>query len=159
MDEKKRKPQKEKVRGSATFDGQNFSFTPEQKGEAIQKNITTAGKSKLYETAGTKQSSIVAHLVADAKAADPAFEMIEALKQLYAKTGKPFPEVDVNDVDVVSQERLKIRLSREQKEMRIFLSLPLVSTEKMFRDLQLNLAKLTSEMYLAEDVVKKLIEK
>lgn len=158
MDEKKRKPQKEKVRGSATFDGQHFSFTPEQRGEAVQKNITTSGKSKLYETAGTKQSSIVAHLVADAKAADPAFEMIEALKQLYAKAGKEFPEVDVNDVDIVSQERLKIRLSKEQKEVKIYLSMPLVSTEKMYRDLQLNLAKLTSEMYLSEQVVKKLIE-
>ena len=157
MDEKKEKQQKEKVRGCATFDGQKFSFVPEQKGEAVQKNVISTGKSKLYETSGKKKSSLVAHLVADANAADPAYEMTESLRELYAKTNKPFPEVDVNDVNIVNQDKLKIRVSKEQQEIKIFLSMPLTKPDKIFRDLQMHLAKLTSEMYLSEEVIKKLL--
>ena len=158
MDEKKSKPQKERVRGSAVFDGHLFTFTPEKKGEAVQKNVTVSGKSKLYETAGEKQSSIVAHLVADSKAADPAFEMIQALKKLFESSGKVFPDIDMKDVDILNEEWLKIRLSKEKKELRVYLSVPLKSSEKMYRDLQYYLAKLTSEIYLAESNIKRLIE-
>ena len=156
-DEKKEKPQKEKVRGCATFDGQKFTFVPEKKGEAIQKNVVVHGKSKLYETAGAKKSSLVAHLVADANAADPAFEMTQSLKELYEQTGEPFPEVDVKDVNIINQDRMKIRVSKENKEVRIYLSMPLTKPEKMYKELHMIQAKLTSEFYLAEDVVKKLL--
>lgn len=157
MNENNEKPQKGKVRGVATFDGQKFSFSPEKKGEAVQKNVITKGKSKLYETAGQKKSSLVAHLVADANAADPAFEMTESLRELYSQSGKPFPEVDVNDVNIVNHDKLKIRVSKDEQVIKIWLSMPLTKPEKIYRDLQLHLAKVTSEMYLSEEVIKKLL--
>lgn len=155
-EEESKTPQKERVRGCAVFDGQKFTFTPEKKGEAVQKNIVTSGKSKMYETAGSKKSSIVAHLVADANDPDPAFQMTESLRELYSQTNRTFPEVQINDVDIFTQEQLKIRVSKERQEVRVYMSFPLGLPNKMNKDLHMLQARLAAEFYVAEDKIKKL---
>lgn len=72
----KEKTTRRKVRGTATYDGDDFTFTPQASGEAQQLNIVSDGKNKVYETAG-KRNSIVAHLVCSTSSNAPAEEMVE----------------------------------------------------------------------------------
>ena len=158
MDEdKKTNKKKERVRGYATFDENNFAFTPDGKGEPVQKNIIISGKSKIYETCGGKKSSLVAHIVTDAGSQDPALEMTETLKELFAKLKRPFPEINHDDVSILDDERLKIRISKKEKTAKVFIELPLSQPKSLQRDMAVQTAKLCAQMYISEDVIQKLL--
>ncbi len=141
---------KRKIRGYATYDGDEFTFAPSEKGEAQQLNIVSLGKNKIYETNG-RRNSIVAHLVCDGSCADPAAEMVKSLRQLSAKMKKPFPKVSLRDVSITDYDDLKVRAA--QKELKIYMKIPLSSHQAVINRTNVLVARLLSELYLAEDTI------
>lgn len=129
------KPRCEKVRGIGTFEGDRFTFKPEKKGEAVQKNIVQHGKSKIYETSGTKQRSMVAHLVVDGDTTDPAYAMSEALRELCGKSGYSAPTFAPGCVKLADEDSLTICIEREKQEVHCHFTLPLANYGKLQKDL------------------------
>lgn len=158
QNEKKEKKIQQRVRGYATFHDNNFSFSPEQKGEPIQKNIVTSGNSKIYETNGARKQSIVAHLVVDAKEQDPAACMIDKLQEMFQKIQKPFPTINREDVCILDDEKLKIRVSKKEKTAKIFIDIPISNPVALQRELAVQTAKMTAQLYISEDIIKKLMK-
>lgn len=152
---KNEKNTKHKVRGTATYDGDDFTFTPTGTGEAQQHNIVSSGKNKMYETTG-KRNSIVAHLVCDGSSTDPASEMIDSLQKMCEKMKKPFPTVNVKDIDIINYDNIKVRASRPERKVKIYMDLPLAKPQAVYKQLSLLMAKLSAELYLSEDKIQKL---
>lgn len=158
-DEKREKKNvRQKVRGYATFAGDNFEFTPEQKGEPVQKPLAHSGSSKLYETNGARKQSVVAHLVVDAKEADPAASMIDQLQEMFRKVQKPFPTVKKNEVRILDDEKLKIYVSKDTKTAKVFIELPLSKPAALQRELAILQAKTSAQLYISEDIIQKLLK-
>lgn len=83
------------VRGYGKFDTENkeFTFKPYEKGEPVQKNVIRRGRSKLYETEGEKEASVVAHIVANKNSTDPIADIYDDLGKLAKSHGTKMPPV------------------------------------------------------------------
>lgn len=83
------------VRGYGKFDTKSmeFTFKPSEKGEPVQKNVIRRGRSKLYETEGEKESSVVAHIVASKNSTDPIADIYDDLGKLAKRHGTKIPPV------------------------------------------------------------------
>ena len=74
----KSKPRK--LRGWATYEGDEFAFRPCEEGEPTQLNVKTCKGGKTYETTSAKKPLQVAHLSCPADAADPWHEYTTQLR-------------------------------------------------------------------------------
>ena len=79
------KPKPRKVRGTGTYVGDEFTFTPYEQGEPAQRNVKTTKGGKVYETCSEKKPMKVAYLTCAADAADPWSEYTSQLKKLGAR--------------------------------------------------------------------------
>ena len=109
------KPKPRKVRGTGTYMGDGFTFTPYEHGEPAQRNVKTTKGGKVYETSSEKKPLKVAYLTCAADAADPWNEYTSQLKKLGIKPEKPI-EVS-SELRVVKEEGLECWLDEEKGEM------------------------------------------
>lgn len=84
------KPKPRRVRGTGTYVGDEFSFTPYEQGIPAQLNVKTCKGGKTYQTCGEKKPLKVAYLTCPADTADPWSEYISQLEHLGIKPQKPF---------------------------------------------------------------------
>ena len=99
------KPKPRKVRGTGTYVGDEFTFTPYEQGEPAQRNVKTTKGGKVYETSSEKKPLKVAYLTCAADAADPWSEYTSQLKKLGVKPLKPQQQPD--NLRVVAEEGLQ----------------------------------------------------
>jgi len=109
------KPKPRKVRGTGTYLGDGFTFTPYEQGEPAQLNVKTCKGAKTYQTSSEKKPMKVAYLTCAADAADPWSEYTSQLKKLGVKPQKPkqLPE----SLRVVKDQGLECWLDEEKNEM------------------------------------------
>lgn len=75
-------PKPRRVRGTATYLGDEFSFRPTEQGEPAQLNVRSCKGGKTFETTSETKPLKVAHLTCPANAADPYSEYISQLERL-----------------------------------------------------------------------------
>ena len=83
------KPKPRRVRGTGTYMGDEFTFTPYEQGEPAQRNVKTCKGGKVYETSSEKAPLKVAYLTCPANTADPWSEYTGQLERLGIKPQKP----------------------------------------------------------------------
>ena len=108
-------PKPRKVRGTGTYNGDEFKFTPYEQGEPTQRNVKTTKGGKVYETCSEKKPMKVAYLTCAADAADPWSEYTSQLKKLGVKPQKPQQLPD--SLRVVKEQGLECWLDEEKNEM------------------------------------------
>ena len=79
------KPQLRKLRGWATYEGDEFTFKPTEQGEPAQRNVKSIKGAKTYETTSASKPMKVAYLTCAASAADPWGEYQSQLERLGIK--------------------------------------------------------------------------
>jgi len=109
------KPKPRKVRGTGTYIGDEFTFTPYEQGEPTQRNVKTTKGGKVYDTCSEKKPMKVAYLTCAADAADPWSEYTSQLKKLGVKPQKPQQQPD--NLRVVKEQGLECWLDEEKNEM------------------------------------------
>jgi hypothetical protein len=109
------KPKPRKVRGTGTYLGDEFTFTPYEQGEPTQRNVKTTKGGKVYETSSEKRPMKVAYLTCAADAADPWSEYTSQLKKLGVKPLKPQQQPD--NLRVVAENGLECWLDETKNEM------------------------------------------
>ena len=109
------KPKPRKVRGTGTYVGDGFTFTPYEQGEPTQRNVKTTKGGKVYETSSEKKPLKVAYLTCAADAADPWNEYTSQLKKLGVKPVKPVALPD--SLRVVKENGLECWLNEDKHEM------------------------------------------
>ena len=109
------KPKPRKVRGTGTYVGDEFTFTPYEQGEPAQRNVKTTKGGKVYETCSEKKPLKVAYLTCAADTADPWSEYTSQLKKLGVKPQKPKQQPDC--LRVVKENGLECWLDEEKNEM------------------------------------------
>ena len=109
------KPKPRKVRGTGTYLGDEFTFTPYEQGEPAQRNVKTTKGGKVYETCSEKKPMKVAYLTCAADSADPWNEYTSQLKKLGIKPQKPQQQPDT--LRVVKEQGLECWLDETKEEM------------------------------------------
>ena len=109
------KPKPRKVRGTGTYMGDEFTFTPYEQGEPAQRNVKTTKGGKVYETCSEKKPMKVAYLTCAADSADPWNEYTSQLKKLGIKPQKPQQQPDT--LRVVNESGLECWLDETKEEM------------------------------------------
>ena len=109
------KPKPRKVRGTGTYVGDEFTFTPYEQGEPTQRNVKTTKGGKVYDTCSEKKPMKVAYLTCAADAADPWSEYTSQLKKLGVKPQKPQQQPD--SLRVVKEQGLECWLDEEKNEV------------------------------------------
>ena len=109
------RPKPRKVRGTGTYVGNEFTFTPYEQGEPTQRNVKTTKGGKVYETSSEKKPLKVAYLTCAADAADPWNEYTCQLKKLGVKPLKPQQQPDY--LRVVKENGLECWLDEQKQEM------------------------------------------
>ena len=82
------KPKPRKLRGWATYEGDEFTFKPSEQGEPAQLNVRTCKGGKLFTTTSEKAPLQVAHLSCPADTADLYAEYVGQLERLGIKPQK-----------------------------------------------------------------------
>ena len=111
----KSKPRK--LRGWATYEGDEFAFRPCEEGEPTQLNVKTCKGGKTYETTSAKKPLQVAHLSCPADAADPWHEYISQLQKLGIKPQKPTQQPESQRI--VSEDGLQCWLNEKKAELSV----------------------------------------
>lgn len=109
------KPKPRKVRGTGTYMGDEFTFTPYEHGEPTQRNVKTTKGGKVYDTCSEKKPMKVAYLTCAADAADPWSEYTSQLKKLGVKPQKPQQLPDT--LRVVKEQGLECWLDEGKNEV------------------------------------------
>ena len=109
------KPKPRKVRGTGTYVGDGFTFTPYEQGEPAQRNVKTTKGGKVYDTCSEKKPMKVAYLTCAADAADPWNEYTSQLKKLGVKPLKPQQQPD--NLRVVAEEGLQCWLDESTNKV------------------------------------------
>ena len=109
------KPKPRRVRGTGTYMGDEFTFTPYEQGEPTQRNVKTTKGGKVYETSSEKKVRKVAYLTCAADAPDPWSEYTSQLKKLGVKPQKPQQLPD--SLRVVNESGLQCWLDEEKGEV------------------------------------------
>ncbi len=113
--DKNSKPKPRKVRGTGTYVGDEFTFTPYEQGEPAQRNVKTTKGGKVYETSSEKKPLKVAYLTCAADAADPWSEYTCQLKKLGIKPMKPQQQPDC--LRVVAEGGMQCWLDEAKSEV------------------------------------------
>ena len=82
-------PKPRKVRGTGTYMGDEFTFTPYEQGEPAQRNVKTTKGGKVYETSSEKKPMKVAYLTCPANTVDTWSEYVGQLERLGIKPLHP----------------------------------------------------------------------
>lgn len=97
-------PKPRKLRGWATYEGDEFTFKPTEEGSPSQLNVKTCKGAKTFETTSEKKPLRVAHLTCPADTADAFSEYVNQLLKLgiMPQDEKQLPEKQrlVNEGDV-----------------------------------------------------------
>ena len=109
------KPKPRKVRGTGTYVGDEFTFTPYEQGEPTQRNVKTTKGGKVYDTCSEKKPMKVAYLTCAADDADPWSEYTSQLKKLGVKPQKPQQQPD--SLRVVKEQGLECWLDEGKNEL------------------------------------------
>lgn len=109
------KPKPRKVRGTGTYVGDEFTFTPYEQGEPAQRNVKTTKGGKVYDTSSEKKPLKVAYLTCAADAADPWNEYTSQLKKLGVKPVKPVAQP--SELRVVNEQGLECWLDELKREL------------------------------------------
>lgn len=117
-------PKPRKLRGVATYEGDDFSFRPCEQGEPTQVNVKTCKGGKTYETTSEKKPQRVAHLSCPADAADPWREYTAQLKRLGIK---PLTPQQPETTRVVKENGLECYLDEQTQELTVQTTLSLPS--------------------------------
>lgn len=75
-------PQPRKVRGWASYSGDEFTFKPSEEGTPSQVNVRSVKGAKVYQTTSAAKPLMVAHLSCPADTADPFGEYVSQLLKL-----------------------------------------------------------------------------
>ena len=86
--QKQSKPKPRKLRGWATYEGDEFAFRPCEEGEPTQLNVRTTTGGKVFTTTSAKKPLQVAHLSCPADSPDPWSEYTAQLQKLGIKPVK-----------------------------------------------------------------------
>ena len=111
------KPKTRKLRGWATYKGDEFAFRPCEQGEPTQLNVRTTTGGKVFNTTSAKKPLQVAHLSCPADAADPWREYTAQLLKLGIKPQEPQEQPDT--LRVVSEEGLQCWLNAQTRELTV----------------------------------------
>ena len=109
------KPKPRRVRGTGTYMGDEFTFTPYEQGEPAQLNVKTCKGGKTYQTSSEKKPMKVAYLTCAADAPDPWSEYTSQLKKLGVKPQKPQQLPD--SLRVVNESGLQCWLDEDKGEV------------------------------------------
>ena len=132
------KPQPRKLRGWATYEGDEFAFRPCEEGEPTQLNVKTCKGGKTYETTSLKKPLQVAHLSCPADAADPWHEYTSLLRKLGIKPQQPMQQPE--STRVVNENGLQVWFDEKKAELTVRSTLNL---NTHFRDWQSELLRQT----------------
>lgn len=130
------KPKPRKLRGWATYEGDEFAFRPCTEGEPTQLNVKTCKGGKTYETTSEKKPQRVAHLSCPADAADPWQEYTSQLKKLGIKPQSPTKQPETTRV--VQEDGLQCWLDEKAQELTVQSTL---SLQAHFRNWQAELLR------------------
>ena len=130
------KPKPRKLRGWATYEGDEFAFRPCEPGEPTQLNVKTCKGGKTYETTSEKKPQKVAHLSCPADAADPWQEYTSQLKKLGIKPQSPAKQPETTRV--VQEDGLQCWLDEKAQELTVQSTL---SLQAHFRNWQAELLR------------------
>ena len=108
-------PKPRKVRGTGTYVGDEFTFTPYEQGEPAQLNVKTTKGGKTYDTSSEKSPLKVAYLTCPANAADPYSEYISQLERLGIKS--LHPESLPQKQRLVSEAGMEVYLDTKQRQL------------------------------------------
>ena len=108
-------PKPRKVRGTGTYVGDEFKFTPYEQGEPAQRNVKTCKGGKVYETSSEKSPMRVAYLTCAANAADPWSEYTSQLERLgiMPLSEKRLPAKQL----MVSEGGMEVYLNQKQQQL------------------------------------------
>lgn len=109
------KPKPRRVRGTGTYMGDEFTFTPYEQGEPAQRNVKTCKGGKVYETSSEKKPLKVAYLTCAADIPDPWSEYTSQLKKLGIKPLKPQQQPE--SLRVVAEDGLQCWLDEKKGEV------------------------------------------
>lgn len=111
------KPKARKLRGWATYEGDEFAFRPYEEGTPSQLNVKTCKGGKTYETTSEKKPQRVAHLTCPADTPDPWREYTSQLRRLGIKpqTPAPLPETE----RVVKEDGLQCWLDEQTQQLTV----------------------------------------
>lgn len=141
-DEKTKKPQPRKIRGTAIFhDDDALEFIPQREGTPVQIGVRKRGESRFYETEGEKQSSYVAHLKVPKDSADPATEMMEQLQYLTSGIAKKEPPTPKSKRLL---DRQDLRVWHRKNENKVIIQMEIDTTAR--GELSSQLFNLTAEI-------------
>ena len=129
-------PKPRKLRGWATYEGDEFAFRPCEPGEPTQLNVKTCKGGKTYETTSEKKPQRVAHLSCPADAADPWQEYTSQLKKLGIKPQSPAKQPETTRV--VQEDGLQCWLDEKAQELTVQSTL---SLQAHFRNWQAELLR------------------
>lgn len=130
------KPKPRKLRGWATYEGDEFAFRPCEEGSPSQLNVKTCKGGKTYETTSEKKPQRVAHLSCPADAADPWQEYTSQLKKLGIKPQSPAKQPETTRV--VQEDGLQCWLDEKAQELTVQSTL---SLQAHFRNWQAELLR------------------
>lgn len=111
------KPKPRKLRGWATYEGDEFAFRPCEQGEPTQLNVRTTTGGKTFTTTSAKKPLQVAHLSCPADAADPWHEFTSQLQKLGIKPQKPTQQPESQRI--VSEDGLQCWLNEKKAELSV----------------------------------------
>lgn len=111
------KPKPRKLRGWATYEGDEFAFRPCEEGEPTQLNVKTCQGGKTFTTTSAKRPLQVAHLSCPADAADPWHEYTSQLLKLGIKPQKPTQQPE--SLRVVAEGDLQCWLNAKKAELTV----------------------------------------
>ena len=156
MQEKRIQPKPRKLRGWATYEGDEFSFKPTEQGEPAQLNVKTCKGGKTFETTSEKKPLKVVHLTCPANTADPWQEYNDQLTRLGIK---PQDEQQLPQKQrLVAEAGMQVYLDTKQGVLtyqgQIDLKLSANWQSELMRQLQLVVRTLP-----AEEKFKKIINK
>ena len=122
--------------GSVTFkEDDSFEFKPYGEGASPQKNVKKARKSKLYETEGEKQASIVAHLVADKKSIDPVGDMLDDFCQLMRKEEGMEEKMPDRPKTLLDEKNIRLQMWKKRRQLVLTLTVPMEKYQDITNDL------------------------
>ena len=113
--QKQTKSQPRKLRGWATYEGDEFAFRPQEPGEPTQLNVRTTTGGKVFNTTSAKKPLQVAHLSCPADSPDPWQEYTSQLKKLGIK---PLKEQKVSEKQrLVNEGGMQVFLNATQGQL------------------------------------------
>ncbi|MBR1789129.1 MAG: hypothetical protein IJ762_08105 [Bacteroidaceae bacterium] len=149
-------PKPRKLRGWATYEGDEFTFKPTEEGQPSQLNVRTTKGGKLFTTTSTEKPKQVAHLSCPLDTPDPWAEYTSQLLKLGIK---PQREQELTEKQrIVCESNVQVFLDAKANALTYQASIDLTKTlnwqSEVMRQLQVIMRTLPMQ-----EKLKKLITK